>query len=128
MRNHAYRLVLGSLLLSAHFAAGQTLIWATTGAFSPVVSPPPASIQPVAGKPCARPAEMFDIDEYDGPFHNLVSGFSHKLENKTVVASHSHRHLPPCSLSAGEKFGLFASNSFEPINFLSAGWDAGWAQ
>src|SRR5215471_9347124 len=112
MRNHAYRFVLGSLLVSAHSAVCQTLIWASTGAFSPVVSPPPASIQLVAVQPCARPAEMFDIDEYDGPFHNLVSGFSRKLENKTVVASHPHPHLPPCALSAREKFGLFFSTSF----------------
>jgi hypothetical protein len=126
MRRLAYRFVLGGLLLSSQFAVSQTLVCATTTSL-PSVNPATATIQP-AVQPCARPAEMFDIEEYDGPFNKLVASFSHKLEIKTVASRRSHQHLAPCALAASEKFHLFVRNSFEPINFVGAAWDAGWAQ
>jgi len=98
----------------------------------------PAVLQPVADQPtilpaitpnpCARPAEVFDIDEYDGPLTQLVARFTRKLEIKTVHAPHKKPHTPLCALSANEKFHLFMEDTLEPVNFLDAGWDAALAQ
>ena len=86
------------------------------------------AFQPVT-PPCARPAETWDIDDYNGPFNGLVNRFSQKVELKTVhIATHRHSRVKPCSLSAGDKFHLFAQNTFEPINFIGSAWDAGSAQ
>lgn len=123
--------ILGALLCG--LAAGQTPT-------PPASSEPPtsrAAVQPVTTQPaepaanpapCARPAELFDIDEYDGPFNQLVARFTRKLEIKTVHAPRKKPHTPLCALSANEKFHLFMENTFEPVNFLDAGWDALQAQ
>jgi hypothetical protein len=69
------------------------------------------------------------MDDYSGPFSNLVVSFSRKVEVKTI--HQPGRHHPgsrPCSLDANDKFHLFVQNSFAPISFLNASWDAGWAQ
>lgn len=88
---------------------------------------PPA--EPAANPtPCARPAELFDIDEYDGPLNQVVARFTRKLEIKTVHPPHKKPHTPLCALSVNEKFHLFTENTFEPVNFLDAGWDAWQAQ
>ncbi len=85
------------------------------------------AFQPVT-PPCAKPAETWDIDDYNGPFSGLVNRFSQKVELKTVhIASHRSSATKPCSLSATDKFHLFAQNTFEPINFIGSAWDAGWA-
>jgi hypothetical protein len=92
----------------------------------------PAVIQPAiesaATSPCARPAEVFDIDEYDGPLNKLVARFTRKLEIKTVHAPHRKPRTPLCALNANEKLHLFMEDTFEPVNFLDAGWDAALAQ
>ncbi len=86
-----------------------------------------AAVLPVT-PPCAEPAETWDIDDYNGPFSGLVNRVSKKVELKTVhIASRRSSAAKPCSLSAADKFHLFAQNTFEPINFLGSGWDAGWA-
>ncbi len=85
------------------------------------------AFQPVT-PPCAKPAETWDIDDYNGPFSGLVTRVSQKVELKTVhFASRRPSAAKPCSLSAADKFHLFARNTFEPINFIGSGWDAGWA-
>ena len=94
---------------------------------APSPLPPMLMIRPVA-PPCIKPAEILDINDYSGPFSNLVSGFSEKLERKTVKQPSKKARVRPCTLSARDKFRLFAENSSEPVNFLGAGWDAAWAQ
>jgi hypothetical protein len=85
------------------------------------------TIQPVT-QPCAKPAETFDMDDYNGPFSKLVVSFSQKVEIKTVHQPGRHRPgVRPCSLDARDKFHLFVQNTFEPINFMGTGWDAAWA-
>lgn len=69
------------------------------------------------------------MDDYSGPFNKLVARLSHKVEIKTVHPQHHpHPGTRLCSLNAREKFHLFLEDSFEPVNLLDAGWDAGWAQ
>lgn len=128
MGNLLQRLVLGSMLLSSPVAFSQAVVWASTSDSVSRSTESSSVIQPAIIQPCTRPAELFDIDEYDGPFNKLVGNFSQKLEIKTVTSPHSHRHAQPCTLDAKEKFHLFLRNSFEPVNFVGAAWDAGWAQ
>src|SRR5579871_3280531 len=101
-----------ALLLMVLAAALRTA--AQTGA--PVPSPPAES------KPCVEPAPLFSADDYDGPFNKLVAYFSRKLEIKTVRAPNRHAPKKLCALDAGGKFDLFVSNSFEPVNFIGAGF------
>ncbi|HWZ42935.1 MAG TPA: hypothetical protein VNW97_05640 [Candidatus Saccharimonadales bacterium] len=88
---------------------------------------PSPTIQPVI-TPCAQPAELMEIGDYTGPFSSLVTGFAGKLERKTVHPPSQPSRVHLCSLTARDKFSLFARNSTEPVNFLGAGWDAAWAQ
>ena len=121
-------------MLSGCLAAGQTpsLPAPAEVAATPAVIQP-ATIQPIIEpaanpSPCAQPAELFDIDEYDGPLNQLVARFTRKLEIKTVHAPHKKPRTPLCALSLNEKFHLFIQDTFEPVNFLDAGWDAALAQ
>jgi hypothetical protein len=117
-----------SILLGGSSVFAQIGPWADTNFSVPRFTPDSrAVIQPVIAQPCAAPADLLDMDEYDGPLNKLVARFSQKLEIKTVTSQH-HKHARPCSLDSGEKFHLFVENSFEPVNFLSAAWDAAWAQ
>jgi hypothetical protein len=118
--------VLLSVLLSGVLIFGQAPTPVPSASNNDVSNSSPA-IQP-ASTPCASPAEVFDIDEYDGPFNKLVARFTRKLEIKTVHAPHKKPHTPLCSLDMSGKFHLFLENSFEPVNFLDAGWDAAIAQ
>src|SRR5437762_12703739 len=114
--------VMAALLLIGPIVCGQTMLLASNNISVPGFSPPVAVVINPVVQPCARTAEIFDLDDYSGPLHQFVSPFSGKLERKTVQPAR-HRQ---CSITAGEKFHLFVKNSSDPINFLDAGWDAGW--
>jgi hypothetical protein len=87
----------------------------------------PVTVRPIT-QPCAKPAVTFDMDDYNGPFSKLVGSFSQKVEIKTVhQPGRHHQGALPCSLNASDKFHLFVQNTFEPISFIGASWDAGWA-
>lgn len=90
----------------------------------------PALGQTVPAKeiPCVKPAPLFSADDYDGPFNKLVAYFSRKLEIKTVHAPRHRTGRKLCGLNPGDKFDLFWSNSFEPVTFIGAGFNAGIAQ
>src|SRR5262249_43971052 len=109
--------ITSGLLCGSHLSA-QTALLALNSppSFGTAMLPPSAApmIQPVV-RPCARPATMMEIDDYTGPFSSLVSGFSAKLERKTVHEPSKKSRLRPCSLTAGEKFKLFFENSTEPV-------------
>ncbi|MBZ5521983.1 MAG: hypothetical protein LAP21_07050 [Acidobacteriia bacterium] len=131
MHRILWQLALVSGLLCSRHLSAQTAVVALN---SPpalntfMLTPAPAPmIQPVV-RPCAKPAEFMDIDDYTGPFSHLISGFSDKLERKTVRQPSKKTRVRPCSLTARDKFNLFVENSTEPVNFLGAGWDAAWAQ
>src|SRR5215467_3507385 len=86
----------------------------------------PAMITP-ALKPCAKPAEVFDMDDYSGPLNHLVARFSQSIESNTV---HIPRHhgIRPCSLNAADKFHMFVESTADPLNYVGAAWDATTAQ
>src|SRR6476620_9705883 len=87
----------------------------------------PTMITP-ARPPCARPAEAFDIDDYNGPMSQLVARFSQRIESTTVHIPRHKSDLRPCSLTASDKFHMFIESSADPINYVGAAWDAATAQ
>jgi hypothetical protein len=87
----------------------------------------PALIAP-ARPPCAKPAEAFDVDDYSGPLSHVVARFSAGLENNSVHLSRHGSYLRPCSLTASDKFHMFVESTADPINYVSAAWDAAGAQ
>jgi hypothetical protein len=95
---------------------------------TPVAALVPAAVLHPAQVPCARRAEPFDVDDYDGPFNQLVGRFSQKLDRTTVHAPRHHTSLKPCSLTSAEKFRLFVNDSVDPVNFVGIAWSAGTGQ
>jgi hypothetical protein len=87
----------------------------------------PTMITP-ARPPCARPAEAFDIDDYNGPMSQLVARFSQRIESTTVHIPRHKSDLRPCSLTASDKLHMFIESSADPINYVGAAWDAANAQ
>src|SRR5713101_130454 len=117
--------LLGTLLVTS-IAWGQRL--PQFGTVTPVaVLLRPAMLQPVQ-PPCAKSVDPFDVDDYNGPFNQLVARFSRKVDRVTVHAPRHRTSLRPCSLSTGEKFRLFVDDSIDPVNFVGAAWSAGLAQ
>lgn len=97
------------------------------GAITPTVAlASPAMIR--LAVPCAKSVEPFDVDDYNGPFNQLVVRFSQRVEKATVHVPRHRNSIKPCALNAGGKFRLFVDQQIDPINFVGALWDAGWAQ
>ena len=92
---------------------------------APVPSVPEvAQISPVA--PCLQPPPVVRWQDYEGPFKTLVGVVGRRLERNTVTPG--ARYKPGtvfCSLTLKGKFVRFAENSFDPIAFLSAAFNAG---
>ncbi len=87
----------------------------------------PSLITP-AHPPCARPVEVFDMDDYNGPLNRIVERFSQRIENTTVHLPRRHSDLRPCALSSVDKFHMFVESSADPLNYVGAVWDATTAQ
>jgi hypothetical protein len=114
------RLSLGALLLAMRMGHCQSSTLPANGNR-------PVTIQQKVS-PCAQPAQVFDIHNYNGPLNRLVARITNQLEIKTVHPPHGNQQGHLCALTARQKFILFVHDSFEPVNFLDAGWDSGWAQ
>jgi len=70
---------------------------------------------------------MVTVEDYTGPFHRTVLWIARKPDIKTVYRP-ALAEGRICALSAGQKFHLFARNTFEPITVISAAFDAGISQ
>jgi hypothetical protein len=79
------------------------------------------------GAPCLEPPPLVSWKDYQGPFQKVVGMFARTLERKAV-----HTHYKPgtllCSLEPKDKFILFIHDSFDPLSFLTAGFNAGLDQ
>lgn len=97
---------------------------------SRIVAQQPTGKTPVGStqNPCVEPARIFLMEEYTGPFKHLVGYFVRKPEIKTVHLRRTQAGQRICALSVDEKFHLFIRNTFQPVTFIAAGWDAGIAQ
>jgi hypothetical protein len=116
--------LLGALAVSC-IASAQRLPQA--GNITPAAAlVPPSMIRPVT--PCVQSAEPFDVDDYNGPFNQLVARFSQRVEKATVRVPRHQNGPRPCSLDAAGKFRLFVDQQLDPINFVGANIDAGLAQ
>ena len=121
------KLALLGLLLAASTLAGAQLQPRLDNMTPAVALVPPSMITP-ARPPCARPVEVFDMDDYNGPFNQLVSRFSQRIESTTVHLPRHHSDLRPCALTASTKFHMFVESTADPLNYLGAAWDATTAQ
>lgn len=91
----------------------------------------PATIPSPSGdtqtsKECVEPEPTFTGLEYTGPFKKTVVHILGKPDIKTV--HHPHGNGRVCSLPVKQKFVLFAKDTFEPVTFIIAGFNAGIAQ
>jgi hypothetical protein len=107
---------LGTLTPEASLAATSVL---------PTVTMEPAMMKP-AVIPCAPFLEPFDVDDYNGPLSRIVARFAQSVDSATphVIRNSS---LRPCAMKVHDKFRLFINGSIDPINYVGAAWDAGWA-
>ena len=78
--------------------------------------------------PCLEPPPVLRWQDYHGPYEKLVGVFARKLERKSARAPHYKPGAVLCSLEARDKFMLFVDDTFDPISFLSAGFNAGMDQ
>jgi hypothetical protein len=78
-------------------------------------------------RPCDRPAELFDADEYNGPFKRIAAWFARNPEITTVPARRKNGQKI-CGLNAGQKFDMFAETSIDPVTFMGAAASAGFSQ
>jgi hypothetical protein len=116
--------VLLGVLAVGGLAFGETL--PPLGTITPVaVLVPPSKIQIT---PCAAPAEAFTVEDYKGPFNQLVGRFSQRLERPVVHVPRHRNALQPCVLDAAGKFQMFLEQEGDPLNFLGATIDAAQAQ
>jgi hypothetical protein len=92
----------------------------------------PAPLQQEAMKnvavPCVQPAPMVQLKDYDGPLKKVVGTFARPLERKAVHPPHYKPGTKLCTLKLKDKFVLFVQDSFDPVTFLSAGFEAGLDQ
>jgi hypothetical protein len=118
-------------LASALIWAGA--VWAQESTAPPQQSPDaPASAQEVTQKnpaaPCVEPPPLVRWQDYQGPLKKTVGTFARKLELKSV---HPPQYKPGavlCSLGPKDKFLLFVQDTFDPVTFLGAGFNAGLDQ
>src|SRR6266478_9009197 len=81
-----------------------------------------------AAAPCVEPPPMVRIEDYNGPFRKVVGEFARPLERKSVHPRHYKPGAKLCTLQLKDKFVLFVQDSFDPVTFLSTGFNAGLDQ
>jgi hypothetical protein len=99
----------------------------TQDAFPPDPAPREEGTKNVVA-PCLEPPPFFSWQDYHGPLQKVVGAFARKLELKSV---HAPRYKPGtvlCSLEVKDKFTLFVRDTFDPISFLEAAFNAGLDQ
>ncbi|MCU1284705.1 MAG: hypothetical protein JWO13_1055 [Acidobacteriales bacterium] len=77
---------------------------------------------------CEEPEPAFKGLEYNGPFKKLAAHVVGKPEIRTVQHPRFESGKRICSLPVMKKFQLFAKDTFEPVTFVVAGFNAGLAQ
>jgi hypothetical protein len=124
--------ILGRILLLAAMGCGG-VVHAQENFAPPQQTPPPAApmpeeIQQNPVVPCVEPPPIVSWQDYQGPFQKVVGTFGRRLERKSVHAPHYKPGAILCSLTLGGKFALFVEDTFDPVTFLSVGFNAGLDQ
>ncbi len=78
--------------------------------------------------PCLSPPPILRWQDYQGPFQKAVGLFAGKLELKAAHPPHYKSGTVLCSLEIKDKFVLFVRDTFDPVSFLEAGFNAGLDQ
>ena len=107
----------------------------------PQPTPPPSQQQPPEppplrqeevrqnpAAPCVEPPPMMRWQDYDGPLNKVVGIFARRLEQRSVHPPHYQPGSVLCTYATRDKFILFVHDLFDPITFLSAGFNAGIGQ
>jgi hypothetical protein len=81
-----------------------------------------------AAAPCVEPPPLLRWQDYQGKFQKLVGTFARKLERKSVHPPHYKPGAVLCTLEVKDKFLLFVQDTFDPVTFLSVGFNAGLDQ
>jgi len=96
---------------------------------------PPAVPPPIEGQtrknvaaPCLEPPPLVRWEEYQGPFQKVVGALAQTFERKSVRQPHYKPCTLLCSFEPKDKFILFVQDSFDPLSFLTAGFNAGLDQ
>jgi hypothetical protein len=82
----------------------------------------------IVALPCVQPLPMVKLQDYNGPLKKTVGLLAQRLERKSVHPLHYKAGLKLCSLELKDKFFLFVRDSFDPVIFLIAGFNAGISQ
>lgn len=90
------------------------------------VAAPPAVV--ADHPPCLTPAHLLEIKEYHGPFAKFGAALANKPNILTTHLPHKDVQDHLCSLTAGEKFHLFVSDTVNPFSFVESAFNAGLAQ
>lgn len=75
--------------------------------------------------PCVQPEPMVTMADYVGPFQKTIGLFTRQLERTSVHLPHYKPGAILCSLELKDKFLLFVRGSYDPVIFLTAGFNAG---
>ena len=105
----------------------------------PTEAPAPAQPVPAPADPnavivqnpatqCVQPAPILRLEDYNGPFAKTIGLLAVRLERKTVHMPHYQPGVRQCSLKLGDKFVLFVRDTYDPVTFITAGFDAGISQ
>ncbi len=78
--------------------------------------------------PCLQPPPLLSWEDYHGPFQKVVGAFAGKLELKSALPLHYKPGTVLCSLEVKDKFTLFIRDTFDPISFFEAAFNAGLDQ
>jgi hypothetical protein len=117
--------VLAVIVLSTVTGNAQSVITEATQSAS-ADKPTAPSATASAQNDCVEPEPVFTGLEYTGPFHKTIVHIIGKPEIKTVHQHHGRAQV--CTLPVRKKFDLFVKDTFEPVTFVIAGFNAGIAQ
>ena len=88
----------------------------------------PSALATTPQRECEEPEATFTGLEYNGPLKKFVTHIAGKPEIRTVAHPRNHSGKIICSLPVKKKFMLFTRDTFEPVTFLIAGFNAGLSQ
>ena len=91
-------------------------------------SPVPEVTMQNPSAPCVQPPPVVSWEDYHGPLQKVVGAFGRRLDRKSVHAPHYKPGAILCSLTLEGKFLLFADDLYDPVTFLSVGFNAGLDQ
>jgi hypothetical protein len=76
---------------------------------------------------CVQPEPVVPISDIDGRFEKAAGFLTRRIEIKTVHNSRSVNSQAVCRLGAREKFDMFVRDGSEPLTFVTAAFEGGWA-